>query len=90
MTVWNKVLLFILSLVAILSAIGVVYSKHTHRQLFFELQSLQKEWDQLEIEWGKLQLEQGSHSAHSEVEKIARNRLDMVQPSTQSMVFIKP
>ncbi len=87
---WRKLTLFSLGIVVIVSAIGVVYSKHTHRQLFFQLQSLQEERDQLEVEWGQLQLEQGVYSAHSEVERIARNQLNMVPPSTNSVVFIKP
>ncbi len=86
----KKMIPFLLILAVILSAIGVVYSKHVHRQLFFDLQSLQEERDQLEIEWGQLQLEQGVHSSHSEVERIARNKLDMVPPSASSVVFIKP
>lgn len=90
MIAWEKTLLCLLMLTVLLSAIGVVYSKHTHRQLFFKLQSLQESGDQLEVEWGQLQLEQGARSSHSEVERIARNKLDMVSPSTETVVFIKP
>jgi len=72
------------------SAISVVYSKHTNRKLFIELQQLNKNIDDLNIEWGKLQLEEGTWSDHGRIEKIARTKLNMLLPGINSVVYLKP
>ena len=72
------------------SAISVVYSKHTNRKLFIELQQLNKNIDDLNIEWGKLQLEEGTWSDHGRIEKIARTKLNMLLPEINSVVYLKP
>ena len=82
-----------LSLLVVLvmaSAISVVYSKHTNRKLFIELQQLNKNIDDLNIEWGKLQLEEGTWSDHGRIEKIARTKLNMLLPGINSVVYLKP
>lgn len=80
----------ILFVVVMVSAIGVVYSKHKTRQLFVELQQLNKEVVSLNTEWGRLQLEQSAWSDHGRIEQIARERLDMVIPEAEQVAFIKP
>ena len=84
------VLATILFIVVMVSAIGVVYSKHKTRQLFVELQQLNKEVVSLNTEWGRLQLEQSAWSDHGRIEQIARERLDMVIPEAEQVAFIKP
>jgi cell division protein FtsL len=74
----------------LLSALGVVYAKHESRKLFIELQDLRAERDKMNIEFGKLQLEQSTWAAHGRVERIARNKLHMTIPSTNSVVMVKP
>lgn len=71
------------------SAIAVVYSKHTSRKLFVELQQLNKNIDELNVEWGRLQLEEGAWSDHGRVEKVARTKLNMSLPGVESVVFLK-
>ena len=63
------------------SALGVVYSQHSSRLLFAEVQSLQHQLDELEIEWGRLELEQSAWSAHGRIEGLARQRLQMRIPT---------
>lgn len=72
------------------SAIGVINAKHQNRQSFGNLQSLQKQRDEMEIEWGRLQLEQGAWATHGRVEQLARKQLDMIIPPTKSIVVIQP
>ena len=84
------ILATVLFAVAILSAIGMVYSKHKTRMLFVELEQLNKEVVSLNSEWGRLQLEQSAWSDHSRVEKIARDRLGMVTPEADQIAFIRP
>ena len=74
----------------LVSAIGLVYSKHQTRKLFVELQQLNKEVVSLNTEWGQLQLEQSAWSDHGRIERIARERLGMVIPEADQVAFIKP
>ena len=72
------------------SAIGLVYSKHKARMLFVELERLNKEVVSLDTEWGRLQLEQSAWSDHGRIERIARERLDMRIPEAEQVAFIRP
>ena len=80
----------ILFVVVMVTAIGLVYSKHKTRKLFVELQALNKEVVSLNTEWGRLQLEQSAWSDHGRIERIARERLGMVIPEAEQVAFIKP
>ena len=80
----------VLLVLVVVSAIGVVYSKHLGRTLFIELQALGSERDDMNIEWGQLQLEQGTLTTHGEVESAARKRLGMVNLSARNTVIIRP
>lgn len=84
---WVATILFVAVMV---SAIGLVYSKHKTRKLFVELQQLNKEVVSLNTEWGRLQLEQSAWSDHGRIEQIARQRLGMVIPEAEQVAFIKP
>jgi cell division protein FtsL len=72
------------------SAILLVYSKHQSRKLFVELQGLKHQVDELNTEWGQLQLEQSAWSGHGRIEQVARERLSMVMPGAEEVVFIRP
>ena len=80
----------ILFVVVMVTAIGVVYSKHKTRKLFVELQRLNKEVVSLNTEWGRLQLEQSAWSDHGRIDQIARQRLGMVNPEAEQVAFIRP
>ncbi len=83
-------ILGVLFIAVLVTAIGLVYSKHLTRKLFVELQQLRKEVVSLDTEWGRLQLEQSAWSEHGRIERIARERLGMVIPEAEQMSFIKP
>ena len=86
-----KLMMLLLLLVMVIgSALGVIYAKHQSRLLFGDLQKLQVERDQLNIEWGRLQLEQSAWATHSRIEELARKRLNMVVPSPERVVIVKP
>ena len=80
----------ILFVLVMVTAIGLVYSKHQTRKLFVELQALNKEVVSLNTEWGRLQLEQSAWSDHGRIEQIAREKLDMAIPEAEQVAFIKP
>lgn len=79
----------LLMLVTVVSAVGVVYAKHKSRKLFVELQQLEGQRDNMNIEWGQLQLEQSTLTTHGQVERIARDRMNMHIPEPQSVVILR-
>jgi cell division protein FtsL len=79
----------ILGGVVMISAVGVVLSKHYSRKLFVELQTLEKKRDELAVEWGRLQLEQSTWATHGRIEKLARERLRMGIPTPDSTIIIQ-
>ena len=79
----------ILLIITFVSAISVVYVKHYNRKLFVEVQQLEKQRDDMEVEWGKLQLEQNTWATHSRIERIARERMQMITPRTEDVIYIR-
>ncbi|MDR2186646.1 MAG: cell division protein FtsL [Azonexus sp.] len=69
-----------LLLVAVVCALALVTSQHRARKLFQELEREQERARQLDVEYGQLQLEMSTWATHPRIEKIARERLRMVQP----------
>jgi cell division protein FtsL len=59
---------------------AMVTTKHQSRLLFQELESLRGEHDRLLDDWSALQLEVSTLSAHSKIDRIAREELGMVEP----------
>lgn len=72
------------------SAAGAIYVKHRSRELFVELERVNRERDRLEIEWGRLQLEQSAWSTHAFVENVAANNLNMRTPPPKQIEVIAP
>ena len=86
----GKVLLImILLIITFVSAISVVYVKHYNRKLFVEVQQLEKQRDDMEIEWGKLQLEQNTWATHNRIERIAKEKLQMITPDAGNVIYLK-
>ncbi|HAJ92540.1 MAG TPA: cell division protein FtsL [Gammaproteobacteria bacterium] len=77
-------------LAVVVTAVGIVYSKHKGRGLFVELQMLGNERDRMDVEWGQLQLEQSTLTTQGKVESAARDQLGMVTLSAGNMVIVKP
>ena len=65
----------LLWLLVLASAAGAIFVKHRARELFVELEKVNRERDRLEIEWGQLQLEQSAWSTHAFVENVAAANL---------------
>lgn len=70
------------------SAIAVVYSSHTSRQLFHELTEMKETRQDLQTEWGQLLLEQSTLSSHTRVENLATKKLDMQIPAAQDIKLV--
>jgi len=69
---------------------AVIYCKHYSRLLFIEIQKQEAALDQYEVEWGQLQLELTTLTEENRVELVARNRLKMIVPLREKIVYIKP
>jgi len=83
------IVLTMLFVMALASALLLIYSKHQSRKLFVELQQLKHEVDALNTEWGQLQLEQSAWSDRGRIERKARKELSMVVPESDKVVFVK-
>ena len=83
------VLVLVLIAANVFTGVGIVYSKHSLRKEFIELQKLQNQFDELQVEWGRLQLEQSTWLTHYRVEKLAREELGMSQVHKERLVLLE-
>ena len=77
-------------LLVLASAAGAIFVKHRARELFVELEKVNRERDNLEIEWGQLQLEQSAWSTHAFVENVAATNLGMRTPPPKQIEVVAP
>jgi cell division protein FtsL len=77
-----------LALAVVASGVWLTRAKHDARQLFIELEELNREQDRLQIDWGRLQLEQSTWASHSRIEAFARDELGMQLPADERIVVI--
>lgn len=82
--------LLVMIIAIVISAVGVVYSKHLGRIEFVALQKLEHRRDQLNESWGRLLLEQSTWANPARIEQQAELRLQMVVPTPEMTVVIKP
>ncbi len=80
----------VLLVLVVVSALGVVYTKHQGRKQFVELQALHEARDSMDVEWGQLQLEQSTLTTQGQVERAARERLGMVYLTTEQTEIVRP
>jgi cell division protein FtsL len=73
----------------LLSGLSVVWSRHTTRALFIELQALRSERDALDIQWQQLKIEQSAWATHARVEQTARSVLKMVVPKPEDVRMVQ-
>ncbi|HSR65040.1 MAG TPA: cell division protein FtsL [Xanthomonadaceae bacterium] len=86
----SRLLVAVLVLANIASAIGVVFARHEHRQLFIQLTTLEKARDELNIEFGRLQLEQATWAESNRIDQVAREKLGMKFPESSDIVVVRP
>ncbi|ALN59479.1 MULTISPECIES: cell division protein FtsL [Lysobacter] len=85
-----RLLLILLIVANVASALLVVFARHEHRQLFVQLNKLQRERDELNIEFGRLQLEQATWAESNRIDQVARERIGMRFPEGAETVVIRP
>ena len=76
-------------LIVVISASGLVYSKHLQRRYFVELQALQETGSQLQTEWEQLLLEESAWSNQARIEQIANNELGMHLVNHSDVVMLE-
>ena len=86
----SRLVLALLVVLNVLTAVGVVFARHEHRQLFTRLSKLEAARDELNIEFGRLQLEQATWAESNRIDQVARSRLGMVFPETRDIVVLRP
>ncbi len=89
MTTASRTTLLVLWGALLVSALSVVWSRHTTRSLFIELQSLRSERDALDIQWQQLKIEQSAWATHGRVEQTARGVLNMVVPRPEDVRLVR-
>jgi cell division protein FtsL len=80
--------LLVLAVAVVASAITVVVQAQSSRHLFADLESLRKQRYELDIQWSRLMLERSTLLSHDSVERIARQRFDMVLPTPEQVVVV--
>lgn len=83
-------LLSLASVLLLLTALAVIYSKYYSRLVFIEIQKQEKALDQSEVEWGQMQLELTMLAEQNQVEQVAREHLRLVMPLREKIIYIKP
>jgi cell division protein FtsL len=83
-------LVIILSGVLLMTALAVIYSKYNSRLIFIDIQKQERELDQREVEWGQTQLELTTFAEQNRVEQVARQKLKLVLPLHEKIIYIKP
>ncbi|NNE38914.1 MAG: cell division protein FtsL [Gammaproteobacteria bacterium] len=78
----------ILFVLVFVSAILIVMTQHNYRKTFMDIQKLEAVKNDLNEEWGKLQLEQSTWATDDRIERLAREKLNMESPATESIVLI--
>jgi cell division protein FtsL len=73
----------------LVSALGVVWTRHASRVQFIELTRLQNQRDDLNIEYGRLELEQATYAEPSRVDMEARQKLGMTAPRPQDIQLVR-
>jgi cell division protein FtsL len=78
------------AILILLTAVGVIWSKHQSRTAFIALQRLQNDRDRLDIAWGQLKLEQSYWSTPGRVEQVAHSQLKMIVPVPTEVRIVQP
>ncbi len=78
----------VLAVLVVASAAWVASTRHQARQLFIELEALNRERDRLQVDWGRLQLEQSAWAAHPRVESLARDDIGLDLPDQRNVVLV--
>lgn len=89
MSRWRLLGMLGLYVLVIILALMVVNNRHHARQLFAEIQELEKERDDRSADWSRLKLEQSARLNQVRVETQAKQQLRMEKPSADNIKVIR-
>ena len=81
--------LFVMYVIVIGLALVVIGNRHYARQLFAQIQELEKERDEKSADWSRLKLEQSARLSQILVETRAKDALEMQKPSADNIKVIR-
>ncbi len=80
----------VLLALCVAAGVGSVSARHETRHLFMQLQELAEQRDERVAEWGRLQLEESTWADSALVDQAARERLGLVAPDRDAIVYVQP
>lgn len=83
-------ILGVLLVAMLVSAVFVSHTVHQTRKAVGALQALEQQRSALDVEWSQLLLEQSTLGSFIEIEKKAKDELEMRVPEANQMVAVKP
>ncbi len=89
MKVFGVIALTGLLCLVLITALGVVWTRHESRVLFVQLTSLQNQRDDLNVEYGRLELEQATWAEPRRIDQEARAKLGMVAPAPAEIQLVR-
>ena len=78
----------VVAFAALVSALLAVAVKHESRNLFVELQRLERERDELNVTWERLKVEGGYLASYERVRGLAERHLGMDRPASHQIAVI--
>ena len=73
----------------VLSSLGVSYASHMTRNMYRDLQALEKHHDDLEHEYEKLLLEESAWADYTRLDQLAHSELGMSAPTPEETVVLQ-
>ncbi|ODV24395.1 MAG: cell division protein FtsL [Rhodanobacter sp. SCN 68-63] len=89
MKIFGAIALTGLLCLVLITALGVVWTRHESRVLFVQLTSLQNQRDDLNVEYGRLELEQATWAEPRRIDEKARSKLGMVAPAPADIQLVR-
>lgn len=87
--IWQHKIVLLLLLSILVTAFAVIMLTHETRLLTINKEQLLTERDLSDVEWRNLLLEQSTLEEHSNIEYIAKHKLNMYRPSTTEEKLVK-
>jgi cell division protein FtsL len=89
MRIFGAIALTGLLCLVLITALGVVWTRHESRVLFVQLTSLQNQRDDLNVEYGRLELEQATWAEPRRIDEEARAKLGMLTPAPADIQLVR-
>lgn len=74
----------------LVTALLVIDKKYETRLLFSKIQKQEKLLDNYQVEWGQLQLELSMLAEENRVERVAKDKLKLIMPARENIIYLKP